>query len=226
MTNPNTSDVHPMIWELLHLHTILALLFKGGVLMFPLILFSILALWIFLERWSRLKQAHVDAEHLYDSVRHLVCQDEHQAAHARVRQQPGSLAAVFSALLEVPTLEKTDLEEVAVMQARRELYRLTRRLPLLRLIATLTPLIGLLGTVIGMVKAFQQVAISSGAVNPAMLAGGIWEALLTTVAGLSVAIPSLMFVHVLDQRVKRYAFEMDHYGTALIQLLSAAHRNY
>jgi biopolymer transport protein ExbB len=79
---------------------------------------------------------------------------------------------------------------------------------------------GLLGTVVGMVKAFQQVATAEGAVNPALLASGIWEALLTTVAGLVVAIPALLFHHGLSQRVQRYAFEMEYYSTALIRLLS------
>jgi len=106
------------------------------------------------------------------------------------------------------------------MQARQEYQRLTRRLSLLNLIAGLAPLVGLLGTVVGMVRAFQTVATSQGAVNPSMLAGGIWEALLTTVAGLSIAIPALLFHHYLDQRVRQFAFQIDHYGTALIRLLS------
>jgi biopolymer transport protein ExbB len=88
------------------------------------------------------------------------------------------------------------------------------------LIAGLSPLIGLLGTVVGMVKAFQQVATTQGAVDPSLLAGGIWEALLTTVDGLVVAIPALIVHHALDQRIKRYAYEMDYYSSALIRLLS------
>ncbi|HEY7712433.1 MAG TPA: MotA/TolQ/ExbB proton channel family protein, partial [Candidatus Entotheonella sp.] len=115
--------------------------------------------------------------------------------------------------------DRDALEELALHQARHELQRLSQRLPLLNLIAGLAPLVGLLGTVVGMVKAFQQVAAIQGAVHPGMLANGIWEALLTTVAGLMVAIPAVIFHHVLDQRVKRYAFEMDHYGTLLIHLL-------
>lgn len=72
----------------------------------------------------------------------------------------------------------------------------------------------------GMVKAFQQVASTQGTVNPSLLAGGIWEALLTTVVGLLVAIPALLFHYALEQRVKRHAFAIDHYGTALIRVLT------
>lgn len=100
-----------------------------------------------------------------------------------------ALAAVLRALLATPSYEKAGLEDVALMQARRELRQLNTRLPTLHLIAGLAPLMGLLGTVVGMVKAFQQVATAEGAVNPALLASSIWEALLTTVAGLVVAIP-------------------------------------
>lgn len=71
-----------------------------------------------------------------------------------------------------------------------------------------------------MVKAFQRVASAPGAVNPSLLASGIWEALLTTVAGLMVAIPALLFHYYLNQRVQHYTFQMDHYGTRLIRLLT------
>jgi biopolymer transport protein ExbB len=127
---------------------------------------------------------------------------------------------VFRVLLQHPEANREDLEEMSTLQARHELQRLTGRLPLLSLIANLAPLLGLLGTVMGMVKAFQQVASAQGTVNPSLLAGGIWEALLTTVVGLWVAIPALLFHYALDQRIKRHAFAIDHYGTALIRLLT------
>jgi biopolymer transport protein ExbB len=130
------------------------------------------------------------------------------------------VAAVFRVLLEHPLASRENLEEITTMQARQELQRLTVRLPLLSLIANLATLLGLLGTVMGMVKAFQQVANAQGTVNPSLLAGGIWEALLTTVVGLWIAIPALLFHYVLEQRVKRHAFEIDYYGTALIRELT------
>ena len=96
---------------------------------------------------------------------------------------------MLRAVLESQSRDKGALEEAALMEARRELRLLNLRLPALGLLAGLAPLLGLLGTVIGMIKAFQQVAAAQGAVNPSMLANGIWEALLTTGAGLTVAIP-------------------------------------
>ena len=193
---------------------------QGGLLMYPLLLFSVVVLAIALERWLRLRLARTDAEALYGIVEHLLTHQALERAQAHLQLHPGALAAVWRALLAAPSHDKADLEEVALMHARRELRQLNLRLPTLHLIAGLAPLLGLLGTVVGMVKAFQQVATAAGAVNPALLASGIWEALLTTVAGLVVAIPALLLHHGLVQRVQRYAFEIDYYSTALIRLLS------
>ncbi len=207
-------------WEVLDLELVIGWVEKGGVLMWPLVLFSVLALWIFLERLIHLRRANSDAERLFDVVGEQLAEDKPAGAYQLVRTFPGPVAAVFRALLLAPPQSKADLEELAMMQARQEHRRLTRRLPLLNLIAGLAPLMGLLGTVVGMVRAFQTVATAQGPVNPSTLAGGIWEALLTTVAGLVVAIPALLFHHYLDQRVQTFTFQMDHYGTALIRMLT------
>jgi biopolymer transport protein ExbB len=203
-----------------NLQPILGLIDKGGVLMYPLILFSILTLWVFLDRCICLRRVRCHPERLFEAVHHGLSQRGREQAYQLACTHPGPIAALFRVLLKAPPQDKTDLEELAAIQARRELRRLTVRLPLLSLLAGLAPLVGLLGTVVGMVRAFQTVASAEGVVNPSLLAGGIWEALLTTVAGLCVAIPALLFHHYLDQRVKAMAFEMDHYGSLLIRLLT------
>jgi len=207
-------------WQAFDLRLVMGWIEKGGILMWPLLLFSILTLWIFLERLMHLQRAKGDAERLFKTVGEHLANDKPDNAYQLVRTFPGPVAAVFRVLLLAPPQTKADLEEVAMMQARQEYQRLTRRLSLLNLIAGLAPLVGLLGTVVGMVRAFQTVATTQGPVNPSMLAGGIWEALLTTVAGLTIAIPALLFHHYLDQRVRQFTFQMDYYGTALIRLLS------
>jgi biopolymer transport protein ExbB len=208
------------LWQVLDFQLVMSWIEKGGILMWPLILFSILALWIFLERLIHLQRADGDAERLFTTVGEHLANDKPDNAYQLARTFPGPVAAVFRTLLLAPPQSKADLEELAMMQARQEHQRLTRRLSLLNLIAGLAPLVGLLGTVVGMVRAFQSVATAQGPVNPSTLAGGIWEALLTTVAGLVVAIPALLFHHYLDHRIQQFALQMDHYGTALIRLLS------
>ena len=197
-----------------------AFLDRGGVLMYLLLVCSVLVLAITLERWVRIRRARTNTEMLFAPVEAMISRDDMAGAYAHVRFFRGPLAAVLRAVLESQSRGKADLEEAALMEARRELRLLNQRLPSLGLLAGLAPLLGLLGTVIGMIKAFQQVAAAQGAVNPSLLANGIWEALLTTGAGLTVAIPALIFHHALDQRVKRSAFEMDYFGAALIRLLT------
>ena len=207
------------IWQDIDWQAGWAFLDKGGSLMYLLLLCSILVLSITLERWVRIRRARTNTEALFGPVEEMITGDDMAGAYAHVRFFRGPLAAVLRAVLESQSRGKADLEEAAVMEARRELRLLNLRLPALNLLAGLAPLLGLLGTVVGMIKAFQQVAQAQGAVNPSMLANGIWEALLTTGAGLSVAIPAVIFHHALDQRVKRCAFEMDYFSTALIRLL-------
>ena len=207
------------IWQDIDWQAGWAFLDRGGGLMYLLLLCSVLVLAITLERWVRIRRARTNTEMLFGPVEAMVSRDDMAGAYAHVRFFRGSLAAVLRAVLESPSQEKADLEEAALMEARRELRLLNQRLPALSLLAGLAPLIGLLGTVIGMIKAFQQVAAAQGAVNPSMLANGIWEALLTTGAGLTVAIPAVIFHYALDQRVRRCAFEMDYFSAALIRLL-------
>lgn len=207
------------IWQDIDWQAGWAFLARGGGLMYLLLLCSVLVLSITLERWIRIRRARTDTEALFGPVEDLVARDDLAGAYAHLRFFRGPLAAVLRAVLESRSRDKADLEEAALMEARRELRLLNLRLPVLSLLAGLAPLLGLLGTVIGMIKAFQQVALAQGAVNPAMLANGIWEALLTTGAGLTVAIPAVIFHYALDQRVKRCAFEMDYFSAALIRLL-------
>ncbi|MDE0206180.1 MAG: MotA/TolQ/ExbB proton channel family protein [Candidatus Tectomicrobia bacterium] len=208
------------IWQIIDWQAGWAFLDRGGALMYLLLVCSVMVLAITLERWLRIRRARTNTDMLFSPVETMIARDDMDGACAHVRFFRGPLAAVLRVVLESQSREKADLEEAALMEARRELRLLNQRLPALGLLAGLAPLLGLLGTVIGMIKAFQQVAAAQGAVNPSMLANGIWEALLTTGAGLSVAIPALIFHHALEQRVRRCAFEMDYFGAALIRLLS------
>jgi biopolymer transport protein ExbB len=211
--------MHFMLFGHFNLQPVSSLVDKGGVLMLPLFFLSLLGVWIFLDRLVQFYRAAGRPEELFVAVRECIEKHDWEQAQDHAQAQPGPVAAVFRVLLQAVSRDKGELEELALHQARHELQRLSKRLPLLNLIGGLAPLVGLLGTVVGMVKAFQQVAAAQGVVNPGILASGIWEALLTTVAGLIVAIPAVIFHHGLDQRVKRYAFEMDHYGTLLLRLL-------
>jgi biopolymer transport protein ExbB len=109
-------------------------------------------------------------------------------------------------------------EATAQWQGTREVTTMSRHIRLLELIAMISPLLGLLGTVLGMIQAFQELALAEGAANASLLAAGIWQALLTTAAGLLVAIPAAIAASLLGERVDRAASEME---TSVGQLIAA-----
>lgn len=193
---------------------------KGGPLMYPLLLCSILTLAYGIERGYRYFQAGRCGE-APEQIHALIEQGDYDRALSLAQAAPGPVAAVLVEGLRHRGLERELLEEHISLRGAAELKRLNQRLHILELVGRLAPLMGLLGTVIGMVMAFRQVAAARGAVDPSLLAGGIWEALITTVAGLCVAIPAMVLHHLFEDRVKSFAYYMKHYGTEAVKHLGA-----
>jgi biopolymer transport protein ExbB len=108
-----------------------------------------------------------------------------------------------------PQLDEATLREELVRVASRQLGVLSGYLRALEIIASLSPLLGLLGTVLGMIQAFQELSVAGSQVDPALLSGGIWQALLTTALGLAVAIPVVLAHSWLERRVERCAQAME-----------------
>jgi biopolymer transport protein ExbB len=118
---------------------------------------------------------------------------------------------------------RAEIREALEDAAERELAGLERRLGLLSVIAHVTPLIGLLGTVVGMIQAFMAIEQEGGGpVNQAVLSGGIWQALLTTAAGLSVAIPVYLAHSLLEGRVARHAEDFERTATDVLEMVSGS----
>lgn len=186
--------------------------------MYPLLLCSVLTFAFGLERAYHFTRAATKREFLSE-VLSLLRQGEYGRAAEAARTSTGPLAAVAAEALEHRGRERTAAEEAVSLTGSAELKRLSRHLHLLELIGRIAPLIGLLGTVLGMVEAFRTVSGTKGAVDASLLAGGIWEALITTVAGLCVAIPALVLHHLFEDRIKTIAFQMKHGGTEIVNLL-------
>ncbi|HEX7025688.1 MAG TPA: MotA/TolQ/ExbB proton channel family protein, partial [Gammaproteobacteria bacterium] len=108
-------------------------------------------------------------------------------------------------------LAREEVQRIAGVQ----LFKLRGGLRVIEVIASLSPLLGLLGTVLGMIAAFQQLEAAGSQVNPAVLSGGIWEALLTTAAGLVVAIPAIIALNFFEQRIQRIRQQMEDAGTQI-----------
>lgn len=191
---------------------------KGGILMYPLLLGSILALTFGLERLYHFLRAGNRRE-LIKEVLDLVTKGKLNEALQLSKKIPGPIAAVATEAINNRDKNKQEMEEAISMKGSIELKRLNQNLHMLELIGRTSPLIGLLGTVLGMVEAFKNLASVKGTVDPSLLAGGIWEALITTVAGLCVAIPALIMHHLFEDRVKSISFSMKHVSSELVRLL-------
>jgi biopolymer transport protein ExbB len=191
---------------------------KGGYLMYPIALCSIFALGIFLERlWTYIK-ARKELRVLAHQVEPLVAKARHDEAIAACHQSDSPLAQVFLAALRAAGRSRDQIKAVVEETGRREAAPLQRFLGLLGTIATLSPLLGLLGTVLGMIRAFNVIA-SQGMGTPATLGGGISEALVTTAAGLTVAIPVILMHRYLSGRLDQLIIEMEEYSLRLVDLL-------
>ena len=191
---------------------------KGGPLMYPLLICSMATVAYGIERIYHYSRAG-NSKDAPEKIHALIECGEADRAQSLAEATPGPVAAVLAEGLRLRGGDTILMEEAISLAGGRELQRLNKNLHVLELIGRLAPLMGLLGTVMGMMEAFRQVAASKGAVDPSLLAGGIWEALITTVAGLLVAIPAMVLHHFFEDRVKEFAYLMKHYGTEAMKHL-------
>ncbi len=191
---------------------------KGGYLMYPIALCSVLALGIFLERLWTYVRVRREFRELAHQVEPLVSKDRHDEAVAICHKTETPLSQVFLAALRAAGRSRDQIKAVVEETGRRESAPLQRFLGLLGTIATISPLLGLLGTVLGMIRAFNVIA-SQGMGTPATLGGGISEALITTAAGMTVAIPVILAHRYLTSRLDQLIIEMEDYSLRLVDLL-------
>ena len=190
----------------------------GGPMMYPLLICSILTVAYAIERSFHFLRAGKSPD-APQTIHDLIEKNEFDKALQVAEISPGPVSAVLEQGLLHAGDKKELIEEEITLKGTKELKRLNKHLHLIELISRIAPLMGLLGTVLGMVNAFQQFAQSNGTVDPSMLAGGIWEALITTAAGLGVAIPSMIVHHMLEEKVESFAFLMKYYGTEAVKHL-------
>ncbi|CAI2717674.1 MotA/TolQ/ExbB proton channel family protein [Nitrospina watsonii] len=188
------------------------LITKGGLIMIPILLCSVIAVAIILERMVYFKKIKENPEALYKAVQETLRKKNNARALELCRASKGPIGRILEAGVLNQNAPKWQLEETLSMVGQEEMQHLEKHIKGLEVIAAISPLMGLLGTVIGMVQAFNQVAEFKGQVNPSLLAGGIWEALLTTAAGLAVAIPVLVMMHYFDKNIERKGFAMERFA--------------
>lgn len=191
---------------------------KGGPLMYPILLCSVLALAIFLERVWTFFRLRRGTDALVREVENLVRKSRIDEAVIVCQRTGTPLARIILAALRNTGRSRDHIKTAVEEVGSRETAPLERYLGLLGTIATITPLLGLLGTVLGMIEAFTVIATQGGG-TPATLGGGISKALITTAAGLTVAIPTILLHKFLTSRVDRMILEMEEYSLHVVDLL-------
>jgi biopolymer transport protein ExbB len=188
---------------------------EGGVLMYPIAFCSLLALAIVLERVFALQRRKTIPSGFLKDLQDCWQRGDVHALLPLCQQSDSSLTRVLEAGFRRIDLGLLETERAIEAAGQHEISLLTSNLRLLGAVGMITPMLGLLGTVTGMIKAFENIAMS-GTGDPNLMATGIAEALTTTAAGLIVAIPSLAAYHFIRGRVDRLVYEMEEIATTLL----------
>ena len=197
--------------------------------MYLIILLSIIAFGIVLERIYNFNRARIDAQKFMDEIVKHLKRNKVLEAVEMCNHTPGPIAHIIKAGILKHDRSKPEIKEAIDEAALLEIPRLEKHLPIIATIAHIAPLLGLLGTVSGMIKAFQiiqQKALTATPVNPGDLSGGIWEALLATLAGLAVAIPTYVAYNYLVNQVDNLVYDMERSATDLVNILSSRRDTY
>ncbi len=202
---------------------LLEILKEGGPMIAPLLACSFLTLVFVLERAISLRRGRVIPRPFVKRFLHQIREGklDRDAALALCQESSSPIAEVFAAIVRKWGRPSVELEQTVIDAGDRASGTLRRYVRLFNAMATISPLMGLLGTVFGMIRLFSAISTASAMGRTELLAAGISEALLATAAGLLIAIPALCFYLFFMGRVERLLIEIDHLGQELVTLISA-----
>jgi biopolymer transport protein ExbB len=188
---------------------------KGGIVMIPLLLGSILTLAIVLERAFSLRTKKIIIPEIVTAVERIRCPEDIRVAESICETHPGTFANVMLPALRNQDLNQEELKEFIIDQGRQEVRTLERGLVGLETIAGVAPLLGLMGTVVGMIKVFNVIS-QQGLGQANVLSRGISEALITTVTGLAIGIPALIAYNFFTSRAEGLVMDIEKYTASLL----------
>jgi len=198
----------------------LELLQKGGPLMWLILLSSVVALGVFLERLLFLHKASIRVGELLGGLSLLIRKGRFDEALGECSSSPGPAARVLQAALLYPEADRETLRSVTRDAALLEIPSLERNLSVLSTIAYVAPLLGLLGTILGLLEAFLTISSHGGYATAAELSKGVYQSMLAAASGLGVAIPALLGHAYLTARANDIIQDMERAGIEVVNLLS------
>ncbi len=203
------------MWELIQ---------SGNVMMIPLGVCSLVAVAVILERIYALRSSKVIVSEVVGAVETLDAAQDLSVARAILERNPGPFANIVATGLDHADDDWIIIRDVLQESGRQEAVRLSRNLNILEIVAAIAPLLGLLGTVTGMIRVFSAVS-AHGLGQPEYMSGGISEAMITTAAGLIIGIPVLVMHQWLQGRADSIIFDMERYGSIVLDSLRRRNRS-
>ncbi len=199
---------------------IINLFFKGGWIMYPLLVLALTAITVMIERFFAIRKAGFDNEEFIQHVRKELEAGRSEEALRLCDQSPGPIPQLIASGIRNRHLDNASIERSMEELALRETPLLHKRLSVLDTVITMAPLMGLLGTITGMISSFNVVAGPDAASKTGALTGGVAEALIATATGLTIAIITLPVYNYLTERVKEIISEMEVRATQLLNILA------
>ncbi|SMO51704.1 MotA/TolQ/ExbB proton channel family protein [Gracilimonas mengyeensis] len=203
--------------------TFFDLLVEGGILMIPIFILFFIAIYVIVERWRALNRSHIEPQSFLNTVEGMLKSGKGGASNAIAYcdETDKPIARIIKAGIKRLGRPIRDIEDAIDNAGKKEIFFLEKRMNWLATIAGVAPLVGFTGTVTGMIEAFMDIQSLQGNVNPSVLAGGIWEALITTAAGLIVGLIALGFYNFLLGKINRSIFELENASADFLDLLQS-----
>ena len=194
------------------------MILSGRYMMIPIAMASLVGLTVIIERFMVLRRNRIVFPEISGAVNSLGASDDLSVMRSICEKHPGAFANIVLAGLDHADNDWTIVRDVLQETGRLEATRLTRRLGILETVAAVSPLLGLLGTVLGMIRVFATIS-GSGLGSPEVLSTGISEAMVTTAAGLIIGIPSLVAYNWLNGRADRIIFDLEFHSSKILDTL-------
>ncbi len=198
---------------------LLSVLFKGGWIMLPIFIASVIAVAIIIDRYLVIKRSKLNAPAFMVKIRSLLKRHDINGAVRYCMEEKSPAANIIRKGLKKHNLGHVRVAEAIDNAGKQEVNKLEKGLSVLATISGVAPLLGFLGTVTGMISAFMNIENLQGAANPSDLAGGIWEALLTTAFGLAVGIIAFTFYNYLVSAINKLVLDMEVISNDVIDIL-------
>ncbi len=198
---------------------LLELFLKGGLVMWPILLCSLITVAVIIEKYIMLSKSNIDPKQLMMKIRSSLSRNDIPAAVDACSKIKAPVANILKHGVINYKYGQQAVKEAIELAGKEEIFHLEKRLSVLANMAGTAPMLGFLGTVTGMIAVFHTIEQLGGNVNPSILAAGIWEAMLTTAFGLIVGIPALYFYNYFVAKVNRFVFEIENSAEEFMSLM-------